>query len=268
MKRIGTIVLILAVLAGLIGAAGAAETQGSAKLVVAAKLTVGLGSLTKLSMQMSDGSSLPGDLVLSTKSAKIAAFEDTAGGWFRAKKLGTTYLYVRSASTGLSARCKLTVKSNIFSRSKPLYQKGQAGIYTSAKKLYFKGNYLYAEIFFYNYTKYTLHFSDSLLVYGNLYYTETGEDLISVNDIWAPKGFKIRPKKYVVYKCRFPQYAYGSVDLRNLDLRAHELDAYMDMPDANSDEDDPDFYFTKHLRRTALEKKDLTEATDATEQVG
>jgi hypothetical protein len=189
---------------------------------------------------------VPKDIVYTSSKPAYASIVKEDGEYYvygrsAGKKV---WISATSASANASVRYQVTVCANTISYSRPYYDPEEYGLYASVKRMYFKGNYLFVDMYIYNYSKYTLKWSSKYWLEGGLY--ESGnEDCIDYSYVnFKPSGGKIGAKKYAV--CTFK---YSIVDpdgerdnLNTYDLRLGDLDADLDFYDDSEDDDDYDDY--------------------------
>lgn len=143
----------------------AVEAKKSAlKLKARKTLTVTEGESwgSSIKLKMSDNGRFPADVVCTVKNPDVARVEfdkrqtnaddDYAYYWsVIGEKPGTTTVTFSSQKLGskATAKCKITVKANVYSRKKP-YAGKKKGVYTSPKKMYFTDDELIVDMFIYN----------------------------------------------------------------------------------------------------------------------
>lgn len=195
---------------------------------IPATLRISAGQQYQLARTVLDGGPLPA-LTVSSANKKIATI--TSAGMLTAKEPGGTTITVRSAD-GSMLKCKLTVVSNSFSRSKPLYISGKAGLFTSTRKLSYSKGKLLAEVFLYNRTGATLRGADAWAF--ELY---DGETLIYRRPI-GTLTFKttLKHKKYALYKLQITDDMLPGISRKPFDLGSKRFQAVIRSLDRNGNQ--------------------------------
>ncbi len=171
-------------------------------------LRVSVGQQYQLVKPIPFGGDLP-ELTVKTGNKKIATIDKL--GVLTAKKSGSTTITVRGQDGG-NMKCKLTVVANSYSRSTPLYIKGQPGLYTSTKRLYYEKGALKAEVFVANNTGATIRGADGLVF--ELY---DGDALVYARSAGL-LTFTLKHKKYGVYKLTITNDMFQGVSTKAFDL--------------------------------------------------
>ena len=147
MKRFRSILsacLLLTFLFSLIPIAQASPASGT--LTLTGPSTMVAGAKSALSVSMSDGSALPGDVVFASNKKAVVKVNKTTGE-VTAVKAGTAKITVSSKTLKKAANATLTitVKKNVYNGATANYYN-----YQSTKKLSYSKNVLIAELSMYN----------------------------------------------------------------------------------------------------------------------
>jgi len=138
----------------------------------------------------------------------VASVDKT--GLITAIKAGKATITAATADGKRTTACTVTVVVNEYKQSKPLVG-GSAGIYTSTKRLYYKGGVLNAEVYVYNKTGRTISKIDNL--YFLLYDLRTSD--YPVYEAFIGRWSKAIPYKgYGVFTAKLPKLsAFSRLDL-------------------------------------------------------
>ena len=109
--------------------------------------TLSEGVPNRLYIAMSDTYLNCAQFVWTSDKPSVATVDNS--GVVTGVSLGTATITAASADGRYTFQCRVTIKDNVFTRSKPYVGK-QKGLYSSAKKMYYKGNTLYVEVYVYN----------------------------------------------------------------------------------------------------------------------
>ena len=166
------------------------------------KVTNGFGVILELAA--TGGAALPDDIVFSVKNRKICSVDEN--GAAQGLKVGTTYVYAKSDSWGKKngvAKCKVKVVKNAYKNNSP-YKGSSRTIYTSTRRVYKKGNYIYGEGYLYNRLGKTIAYIRN--VRGTLYDTNTGNALTytQAKTKWKPSGGRLGNKKTGKISFKYP----------------------------------------------------------------
>ncbi len=178
-------------------------------------LRVSVGQQYQLVKPLADGNVLP-ELTVKSGNKKIATIDTS--GVLTAKRSGTATISIKDQDGG-TLKCKLTVVSNSFSRSRPLHLKGVPGLYTSTKRLSYEKGVLKAEVFVANTTGQTINNSAGFIL--ELY---DGETLVYSKPI-GPMTFTLKNKKYGVYKLTLTNDLLPGVSAKAFDLGSNRYQA-------------------------------------------
>ncbi len=162
-------------------------------------------------------------LTVKSSNKKVATIDDA--GVLTIKRTGTATITVKDA-TGKIMKCKLTANGNSWSRKKPLYEKGKAGLYSSTKHLYYKGGALKAEVFVYNRTGKKLTAAT-----GWTFELYSGEALIyqrPIDPVTLKKALK--HKQYRAYSFSITEAQLPGISAKSFDLATGQVQAVIRGP--------------------------------------
>lgn len=180
-----------------------------------ASLRVSVGQTYQLVKPVAEDGALP-ELTIKSSNKKVAAVN--SAGAMKAKAVGTATIKVRAAD-GSVLKCKVTVVSNSYSRTRPLYIKGTPGLYTSCKRLYYDKGKLKAEVFVANATGTTVRSAS-----GFVFELYDGEMLVYQKPI-GPLSFVLNYKKYGTYKLTLTDDMLPEVSSKAFDLGSKRFQA-------------------------------------------
>lgn len=134
------------------------------------------------------------------------------GGFITAKKTGKSTLTV--TTDGIKQTCKITVVANKYVRKKPLMKKDEAALFSSTKRLYYKGGKLYAEVFVLNRTGQAVQSLEGLT------FELRSADALLYAQALAPWTFKspLKHKRFKVYKLVITEDMLPGVKDKAIDL--------------------------------------------------
>lgn len=141
-------------------------------------------------------------------SSKKSIATITGKGTIKALKTGKTTVTAKLGK--LSAKTTVQVVNNEFTRSKPVSLKYK-DIYTSTKKMYYKGDWLYVEIFVQNKTGRKVVDVDDLYLY---FFDLAEDDEYPVYEKYVGRWkTTIKNNSYKVYKAKLPKSQFKNLDL-------------------------------------------------------
>lgn len=234
MKRRIAIWILAALLILSMVPANAATDESKRRLKAPKSLTVieGESNYKHIRVKMADNKRFPSALDFTVSDPTVATVkfdkrrtnqsdDDDYSYYFLVvgEKAGTTTVTFSNQYLKGTVKCKITVKANAYTRSKPVVGK-KKGLYGSAKKMYFDDNELVVDMFIYNKTGKTITGIRGLCIS-----LVDASDLMDMSDPfetgsvyefgdWVPAGGELRNNKYAVVQFRFP-YQNNCFDLRS-----------------------------------------------------
>lgn len=177
------------------------------KLPKSVKLTKGFAYT--LSPTFTPGSAYSSDITWSSSKNSVATVEKNTGV-IMPKNIGKTTLTVKTGK--LSAKTTVTVVDNVFNRKNPLKQKYK-GIYVSTKKMYYKGDSLYLEVFVFNKTgRKVAEVDDLYLAFYDLSQSDERPVYKKYIGSWNP-GKNFKNNSYKVFKTKLSKSQFKNLDL-------------------------------------------------------